>query len=272
MDAQLRALKSLITGKTGLVIRDEDNEEFRKLISTRLKENSLAGVDEYYRVLDGASAKSDQEWKKLVSHLTVGESYFFRDQDQFKLLREHILPNLLSLRRNKRALNIWSAGCSTGEEAYSLAILLDELLSDRRNWKIAILATDINLEAVEKAGKGVFGEWSFRRVGQDVKKRYFKEGANGRRLVDHIRRMVDFRVENLLNAGNPSSYINAPMDLIVCRNVFIYFNKKAITRALGALFGVLSEDGYLVTGHGELLGQPLVGAGLRVIVHPESVL
>ena len=272
METRLQSLKLLIANRTGLVIRDEDEKEFRTVVAGRLKKTGLAGMDEYYRLLEASPAKNDREWKKLVSFLTVGESYFFRDSDQFTLLRDQILPELISRHQRQRSLNIWSAGCSTGEEAYSLAMVIDELLPERQDWKIAILGTDINEEAIEKAKSGVFGAWSFRRVSPDVKKRYFSPISQGWQLDERIRLMVDFRVENLLDTHSGLGHAKTPMDLIVCRNVFIYFNREAITRALNTLCRVLGEEGYLVTGHGELLGQSPVGKGLRVIVHPESVL
>lgn len=272
MKSDLRPLKSMIADKTGLAIRDEDEREFRTVISARLKESGVDEVEAYCRLLEIPSVQSEREWTRLVSQLTVGESYFFRDQDQFELLKRRILPELIAKRRSTRSLRVWSAGCSTGEEAYSVAILIDELLPMRKEWRVTILGTDINEDAVEKAGKGIFGAWSFRRVSNDIKEKYFKHSGEEWHLADRIRQMVEFRVENLLDPESMLLYAGGAMDLILCRNVFIYFNKETISRALEGLAGTLDEGGYLVTGHGELLGQSLAVRGLRVRVHPESVL
>jgi len=271
METQLQTVKLLISQRTGLAFRDQDLDQLRTVISTRIRANSFSSVDEYFSLLAGASRTSEREWRRLVSLLTVGESYFFRDHDQFKLIRERILPELVARRKNTRSLNIWSAGCSTGEETYSLAIALSEVLFDNQDWQVAIVGTDINEEAIEKARRGIFGPWSFRGVSSDVKHQYFQHGAQGWEIDDRIRRTVDFRIDNLLETGKAPLWRHDSVDLIVCRNVFIYFNRQAVTQVIDSFVAALADEGFLMTGHGELMGLGLDFKRLRPRIYSESV-
>src|SRR6185369_3291595 len=131
------------------------------------------------RLVSGQLDKEQLE--TLAGHLTIGETYFFREQSSFDILENSILPDLIASRRGRgQRLRIWSAGCSTGEEAYSLAILLSRLIPDQREWQITILATDINSSALGKAVQGVYSDWSFRGVPQWIRQRYFKKTHDGR--------------------------------------------------------------------------------------------
>src|SRR5262245_20228366 len=154
-------------------------------------------------------------WQRLLYHLAIGETYFFRDIDA---LRERVLPRLIARRRTdgSRTLRIWSAGCATGEEPYTIAILLCELIDDVEAWKITILGTDINLEAINFARRGLYTQWSVRSVLPENP--YLRPRGNRWQISDQIRRMVDFRYLNLID--NHIGLANA--DLVVCRNVLYY--------------------------------------------------
>ncbi len=267
----LKLIKSLVAEKIGLVVRSEDEKRFCEVILSRVKRHKLSEPNDYYLALKSNTCISDQEWRKLVSLLTVGESYFFRDKGQFKVLREHILPELISRRKAAHSLNIWSAGCSTGEEAYSIAMVIDELLPDRKNGRIVIRGTDINEEAIEKARKGVFPKWSFRGVDQDIQRKYFRRHKDGLQIIDETREMVEFRFGNLLDTPTDIETEFGLMDLIMCRNVFIYFNAETIERVISRFTGLLNEEGYLMTGHGELFEQGNKISHLTIKALPESV-
>jgi chemotaxis protein methyltransferase CheR len=225
-----------------------------------------------------ANGESDREWRELALLLTTGESYFFRDQGQFTLLKTRMLPELIEHRKKaqyregeaKPSLRIWSAGCSTGEEAYSLAVLVKELIPDYEQWNILILGTDINQESIEKAKLGIYDAWSFRMVDTELQRRYFYQWKTSWKVDERIRKMVTFRYGNLMKDHFPSliSYIHN-VDLILCRNVFIYFDFKAISVVLEKFYNTLRPGGYLIAGHTELHGQNL--DQLETKVFPQSV-
>ncbi|MBI5238331.1 MAG: tetratricopeptide repeat protein [Deltaproteobacteria bacterium] len=192
----------------------------------------------------------------LASHLTIGETYFFREMESFQALEERILPGLLSSREGSgRRLRVWSAGCSTGEEPYSLAILLNRLLPDRDRWNITILATDINPRFLGKAKEGLYTEWSFRGTPQWIKEGYFKRSPDGRyELDEHIRKMVAFEYLNLAEDNYPCLLNNTnAMDLIFCRNVLMYFSQERARKVIQGLHKSLVDGGYLFISATEAL-------------------
>lgn len=190
----------------------------------------------------------------LAGHLTIGETYFFRDPHTLAALATSILPELIQARRGgEQRLRIWSAACCTGEEPYSLAILLHEALPDLSDWQVTITATDINARALHKAAVGVYGEWSFRDAPAGLKERYFKRTADGRyAIVPWIRKLVDFSYLNLVEGAYPSlaTGTNA-MDLIVCRNVLMYFAPPQAAKVIGNLRRTLVDGGWLVVSPSE---------------------
>jgi chemotaxis protein methyltransferase CheR len=185
----------------------------------------------------------------LASHFTVGESYFFRERQSFDLLEARVLPELINKRRDtERRLRIWSAGCCTGEEPYSIAILLKRLLPDLSDWQITVLATDINPQFLKKAADGVYNEWSFRGVPAELKTKYFAERHNGRfEVLPEIKRMVTFCYLNLMEDSYPSMLNNSnAVDLIFCRNVLMYFDPERAKQVVGKLSLSLLDGGWLV--------------------------
>ncbi|OGT83674.1 MAG: hypothetical protein A3H91_10335 [Gammaproteobacteria bacterium RIFCSPLOWO2_02_FULL_61_13] len=186
----------------------------------------------------------------LASHLTVGETYFFREKRSFDIFEQHILPELLHARaQTERNLRIWSAGCCTGEEPYSIAMLLDRLIPDPGKWNLTILATDINPQFLRKAALGVYGTWSFRETPGWIRERYFTTRQDGRfEIQPRIRRMVTFSYLNLADDVYPSlvNGTNA-MDVIFCRNVLMYFARKMAKGVIDKLQRSLVEGGWLIT-------------------------
>lgn len=185
----------------------------------------------------------------LASHLTVGETYFFRERSSFDLLEARVLPELIDRRRStERRLRIWSAGCCTGEEAYSIAILLKRMLPDLEDWRITVLATDINPQFLKKAEDGVYGEWSFRGVLADLKEKYFAKRHNGRfEILPEIKRMVTFSYLNLMEDTYPSLLSNTnAMDLVFCRNVLMYFGSERAKEVVRKLRLSLLDGGWLI--------------------------
>lgn len=188
----------------------------------------------------------------MLTHVN-GETYFFRDHGQFDLLRLRLLPKLIERRRQAKTLRLWSAGCASGEEAYSLAMLMDMLLPQHDDWEIFILGSDINETALAKARQGSYSQWSFRMAPPALKHRYFLHSRDEWRLIDRIRSMVTFRTVNLIGEAFPNTQLQ-DMDLILCRNVFIYFSTATVAAVANKLAASLNPGGYLMTAHTELIG------------------
>jgi chemotaxis protein methyltransferase CheR len=284
-DVLMQQFIQLISTNTGLHIREQDRDSLRKKIYGRMKLLKLSVPQQYYQLLKTGNEQSNSpqgtlsqhEWRELVLLLTTGETFFFRDLGQITLLKNRILPELIEQKKARYAageakpsLRIWSAGCSTGEEPHSLAILVKELIPDLDKWDILILGTDINQESIEKAKRGIYDSWSFRMVKPEVQRRYFYQRKTNWEIDEQIRRMVTFRSGNLLKDRfpSPTSDIHS-MDIILCRNVFIYFDSKAISVVLEKFHNTLRRGGYLIAGHTELHGQNL--GQLQAKVFPESV-
>lgn len=255
---QISFFCKLLKEHTGLVVREQDLELFSNKIYQRLEILKLKHPEDYYHVLNAETFDSTQEWNRLITLLTNNESYFFRDKQQFNLLRNEILPKIIQRNQIKKTIRICSAGCSTGQEPYSLAILLQELLPDFQQWNVLILGVDINQIALQEAKKGIYASWSFRGVETQIKQKYFKEINNQYHLNQEIKKTVNFQQVNLVKDSFPQQNSELKeMDLIICRNVFIYFDSEAIAKAIHKIYHTLQPLGYLITGHTELAGQDL---------------
>ena len=266
----LRRFIQLIGSHVGLQIRGEETDKLCHSLRSRMAQQPLLNPEGYYRLLATDTADSRQEWEELVLLLTIGETYFFRDSGQFSLLRHRILPELIERNKETRSLRIWSAGCSTGEEPYSLAILVHELLPAPRDWNILIVGTDVNKHAITAARRGVFRQHSLRTVDQGLRGRYFQQHRGDWELEGRFRAMVSFRQLNLLKDPFPDATANlSEVDLILCRNVFIYFARAAVTQVVSKFAHTLRVGGYLVTGHAELHDQK--SHELSVNAFPESI-
>lgn len=248
----------LVAEQTGLDIRDDEYSSFCAKILARSKALKLPIAEAYYELLVSKTAASLQEWQNLAVLLTNPESFFWRDKNQFELLRNRIMPELIARKQTDRTIRICSAGCSTGEEAYSIAILLKELLINGEGWRLTILGVDLNPDSLKKARAGVYRQWSFRGVDSSVQQRYFKQIHDKYHIDPRIRQMVEFETLNLVKDPFPlpQAKLNN-MDLILCRNVFIYFHQAAIAHVLNKLYCALQPLGYLITGHAELHAQDL---------------
>jgi chemotaxis protein methyltransferase CheR len=193
----------------------------------------------------------------LAAHLTIGETYFFRDPKAFATLETRVLPELIRERRGQphgKRLRLWSAGCCTGEEAYSLAIAVCRAVPDWREWRISILGTDLNPRFLHKASGGIYGEWSFRGLPEEIKRCYFNERPDGRfEVVPRIKALVSFSPLNFVEDAYPSLRNNTnAMDVIFCRNVLMYFARGQARRVVGNLRRALVDGGWLFTSAAEV--------------------
>jgi chemotaxis protein methyltransferase CheR len=218
------------------------------------------GVSSSARELGFEDLKACMEWilssplsKKqveiLAGRLTVGETYFLREKRSLDILMEEILPDMIRTRSgDERRLRIWSAGCSSGEEPFSMAILLQETGAAARDWNPSIIATDINSGALRKAAEGVYGEWSFRGPPRGFREKYFRKTGDGRfEILPHIRKMVSFSYLNLVEDVYPSLLNNTnAMDVIFCRNVLMYFTPDSANKVVNRLYHALVDGGWLI--------------------------
>lgn len=246
---QIDAFIDFIREKTGIAIKKSQHDTLKKAIIAACVKFKISPENYYATLLQCPNDSPLLEY--LIAHITVGETYFFRDANQMKLLKEIILPNLIiSKRTNKQhSLRIWSAGCATGEEIYTIAIMLDQLLPDRKTWSLQLLGTDINTESLQKAIQGKFSQWSMRSIDKNIINKYFQEKKHDFSLNEDIKNSVKFAYHNLMEKNYPSFFneTNA-QDLILCRNVFIYFDQNQINKIMSRFSACLTEGGHLMLG------------------------
>lgn len=242
----------LVQDRCGLYFPDSRRAELELGVRQAFAASTCANLDDYYHLLqdpgDGA-----MEMDRLINALTISESHFFRDAGQFDALYNHVLPQIIKRRRSVRTMRIWSAGCASGEEPYSIAMLLRGLLPDVDEWSITILGTDLNTEALDRARKAVYSDWAFREVrAKQWRLRYFRPQGKRYELIPEVRHMVTFAQLNLVEDSYPAYETNTTlMDLILCRNVTIYLTESVIRRIVERFYDALVDDGWLVVGHSE---------------------
>ena len=238
--------RELVRDASGMELPEFRRAELGRAIRRTLERTGLPGPAALYQHLRQPESRVDLE--AFVAELTIGETYFFRHRAQFAALEQTILPEIIQRRAQERRLRVWSAACASGEEPYSLAMLLDRMIPDRGGWNITILATDINRRSLEKAHRGLYGQWSFRH--QDLEPgRHFARVKDRFRVSPEIREMVTFSYLNLVEDAYPSLVTDTQsMDLVLCRNVLIYFGPDAADRVVGRLYDSLSDGGWFVPG------------------------
>ncbi len=224
-----------------------------------MQQLGLLSEDEYlYRLRGAVPGIVESELRNLLNLVTVTETCFFRDASQFRLLRDYIVPTLISARsknedRSKK-ICIWSAGCSSGEEAYSIAITLDDmgLYQAHPDWTVEIIGTDLNSEALEKARRGVYTARAVRNVEGRLLDEYFVGDGKTFVLKDAIRGRVNFEFGNLTRTPMPST---GRQDVVFCKNVAIYFSGDVTRKLIGGIRDTLAPGGFLLLGHAESLWQ-----------------
>ncbi len=251
----LSRLSEFVASHIGLYFPEERRRDLERGIVTAAKEFHHKDAGSCIEWLLSAPV-TKRQIEVLASHLTVGETYFFREKKSFQALEGRVFPDLIGLRgkNNERHLRVWSAGCCTGDEPYSIAMLLHKLLPDLSGWNITLLATDINPDFLQKAETGIYGEWSFRETPPWVKEKYFSKTKSGKyEILPHIKKLVTFSYLNLAEDAYPSLLNNTnAMDLILCRNVLMYFKPSGAEKAAGNFYRCLLNGGWLFVSSGEL--------------------
>jgi len=242
------ALKTFIVSTTGHARLAERDDLLMERIGRRMASHGLPSIESYLDLLRrGAGGRT--EFDRLIAELTIGETSFFRHREQFDALRDAVLPARLRGNAATRQLRIWSAGCANGAEAYSLAILVHDLLGDRRgDWSIVIVGSDINRALLAEAERGEYSAWTLRDIAPEQRSRLFVRSGESWAVRDEYRRGVEFVYHNLVGEEFPCVQKNIfSFDIIMCRNVMIYLdarNNRLLAERLGSM---LVEDGWLFT-------------------------
>ena len=250
-DDVFRLLRDFIHDYCGIFFDDGSKFLLERRLNRRLEQHQLKTFEEYYHFLR-YDRKREEELTILVDNLTTNETYFFRESPQLRAFSEEILPELRERLADRRSLRIWSAGCSTGEEPYTIAMLLFESGDWWRSWQVEILGSDINQRVLHTARKGVYKKSAHRVTSPEMLAKYFIEEDKGDyRIVDKVKELVSFSSLNLLDPLKTNLISN--MDIIFCRNVIIYFDKEAKKKVIESFSSKLREGGYLLLGHSESL-------------------
>jgi len=246
--SQTQRFKAVLGRKIGLRFDETKLAFLNEVLQRRLKDRGRDG-DTYLWELEHET--SDAELATLARDLTVGETYFFRNNEQFHALAEVVLPDRMRARRDHKELRLLSAGCSSGEEAYSMAMVAHETTGDP-SWKVSVRAVDINPGALERALRGRYSPWALREVSAEMRAKRFREEGRDVTLDDSIRAMVTFELANLASE-NPSLWQPAAYDVIFCRNALMYFEPDQMRAVIERIARSLSPGGFLFLGHAETL-------------------
>lgn len=243
-----RLLRDLFCDRAGLDFEESHAFAFERRLGDRVVELGLKSFHGYYKHLR-FDANADAELELALERVTTAETYFFRQEYQLRAFRDEVLPQLHQLNEADRHLTLWSAGCSTGEEVYTLAILVKQtgLFDD---WVVRIIGSDLSRSRVAAARRGLFREPSF-RTSEWLKGRYFKATREGWCADDEIKSMCHFGQLNLLEPGSIAGV--GRVDVVFCRNVLIYFGQRARSQVIESLYQRLKPGGYLFLGHSESL-------------------
>ena len=256
-DIDFAAVRDYLARTAGLVFDENRRAGLAVVVTDRLQASGAAGVAEYLALLGGEDG--DVERMRLLDGVTVQETHFFRNTPQMDALRQRVLPDLMRrAARRKRPLTVWSAGCSTGEEAYTLAMLILELTASGAAGPLGappkIVATDISTEAVLAARRATYRGRALATMPPGARERWLEPRSAGVWAVrEEARRLVEARVHNLV--ADPPPFAPGKVDLVVCRNVTIYFSRETTRSLIGRFHDVISEGGYLLLGHSETLWQ-----------------
>jgi chemotaxis protein methyltransferase CheR len=250
-DSSSRILAGLLEARTGQQLTMSRRWRIETALAALLRERGISTLDELITIL--VMGKEPRLSQQVVEALLNNETYFFRDRAPFDVLQRHALPELAQRRDKSKRLRIWSSGCSTGQEVYSLSMLFAEEGEKWRGWTIDILGTDVSTSCIDRARTGAYTQFEVQRglgISQMIK--WFEESADGWRAVEPLRKPVRFQVHNLLEpAPHPGDF-----DIVLCRNVLLYLSPEKKALAFERIAGSMAADGWLMLGAGEtVIGQ-----------------
>ncbi len=244
---EFKILRDLIQRESSIFLSDCKKDFLKSRVERRLRALNMQSVFQYYKFV---SDQSRDELDIFIDTVTINETNFFRNASQFDLFRGRILPGLIETKRRTGdySLKIWSAGCSTGEEPYSISMEVLEAIPDLSRWNIKIIASDISLRCLDTASKGRYSSERLKDVPDKYITRFFNQAGEHCEIKDSVKRLIVFDYHNLKHDNGLTG-----LDIIFCRNVMIYFNIKEQRELIARFSGMLSTGGYLFLGHAETL-------------------
>ena len=253
-DVQFTHWTSLLEERTGMHLPKERRSFLETSLGLRMKEIGIQDFSAYYHHLQ-SEKNGEREWLTLVDRLTVHETRFFRHEPSLEFLEEVILPRIFESEPERKKIQIWSAGCSTGEEAYTLGMIVTQFIKNlSKHCYLAVTGMDISIPALVTARKAVYEQYKIRYVPERYLEHYFVEQDDGRyQIIDTLKKRVCFVPFNIIDLKKT---LLEPMDIIFCQNVLIYFNRDRRKQIIHQLVQRLSPGGFLVLGAGESLSNP----------------
>jgi chemotaxis protein methyltransferase CheR len=268
-DDEFKQLRDFIYDQSGIYIGDNRKYLLENRLRNRLTELNLKSFGEYYYFLQYDRSKRE-ELNKLFEVVTTNETSFFRNPPQLKVFQEKVLGEILKSQAaaGKKRLRIWSAGCSTGEEPYTLAIQIHEALrGDLASWDVKITANDLSESVLVSARRGVYNEYALRTTPKEIVSRYFSKEEAGFKIKPEVKKLVSFGQINL-NDRTQIKRIERS-NVVFCRNVIIYFDDDMKKRVIGSFYDNLSPGGYLIIGHSESLHN--ISRAFKPMHHPGAI-
>jgi chemotaxis protein methyltransferase CheR len=250
---EMDKIRTLIYKETGMLFEDKKDYYLKVRLKQRMETIGCNSFDEYYRNLVFNPIKD--ELQIFLEAVTINETYFFRDFPQLQGFAEKVCPEYLETKkkRNDNQLKIWSAACSTGEEPYTLSIILQEIITDYAKWKLELHATDIDRNVLNHALKGVYGQRSMKETPLPYRQRYFRQNGEEWEINKTTRDSIRFSQMNFVDRLKMRSMRG--FDFVFCRNVLIYFDEDSCKKVVNSLYDSLVPGGYLFLGHSESIGR-----------------
>ncbi|MDY6934234.1 MAG: CheR family methyltransferase [Spirochaetota bacterium] len=249
-DKEFQMFAKLIYEESGIFLKDIKITLLSNRLRKRLKVLKLNTYSDYYDYINSLSDKTE-EIENLIDVVSTNETYFFRNDRHFEALTKHCLPDISKRKRIEKRLRIWSAGCSSGEEPYTLAICVMEHPHLFQGWGIEIIATDIAPSVLDFARKGVYSGRKIEKVPKNILQKYFIQDPHHPEFFtvkDNVKKLVNFYQINLFKDKYPLK-----LDIIFCRNVMIYFDREHQRKLVAGFYNSILKDGYLFIGHSETL-------------------
>lgn len=248
-DETFRLFQDLMMQKAGVVLDDKAKEFVRSRLRDSVLKKQFSDYKDYYFFLKYDKNK-DTELFHVIDLLTIHETYFFRETLQLDTFSDEVIVELMKQNQSHKTIRIWSAGCSTGEEAYTISMLLIDR-PELKDWKVEIFATDISQQVLQYGRRGIYQDHSFRAMPTEYLTRHFTKETFGYKIKDQVKEKVNFFHANLIDPAK-MFFLNE-MDIIFCRNVIIYFNLEIKKKVISTFYDKLKRGGFLLLGHSESL-------------------
>ncbi|MBO1225391.1 MAG: protein-glutamate O-methyltransferase CheR [Candidatus Scalindua sediminis] len=254
---EFELFRRLIYKYSGIALSSSKKELVKARLSKRLTKTGIGSFEQYYKFVTKYD-KSGKELVHLLDSISTNKTDFFREGKHFDFLNTKLLPTLISKKEKERnkTIRVWSAGCSTGEEPYSLAITIINHINANAGWNVKILATDISMKVLKKAINGIYKKEALKGIPREILSSHFSsiiiKNTNCFKVKDHLKKIITFRGFNLMTSNYP---FKNPFDFIFCRNVMIYFDSDTQHRLITKFYDCLPKDGYLFIGHAETLAK-----------------